>query len=133
MKKILTLATLTTSLLAAARAGQTTVPLNPGAVTNLVWVQNYTSAGLTFQYNLTGAGTNPVSLYLYGSMDGVVFSQTPSYIVSLPANGTNTVNLITNLDVNNMVCLSLVATNANASAVTNEVLNYSVKNTGFGR
>lgn len=129
--------------LTGAALAQSPVPLLSGGTNNIPAATTNTATTYTLgrfpgsqtaisaDVKLNGAGTSAVTFIFDRSLDGSNWDTGTTYTLSITANGTNTVTGITNLTVGGVGYLRLKSLgNANASAVTNLTMKYTVKD-GF--
>lgn len=86
------------------------------------------NVALEFKFSLTSTGTSNVIFTLVDSLDGVTASTTQPRTITVAANGTNVVDVITNVTVNAIGSLILTTVqNTNSVPVTNLTVNAALK------
>lgn len=83
---------------------------------------------LLIQFRTLGAGTSNIVFNLQRSLDRTTYESAQNYKFTLVASGTNTVNLLTNINVGSVGFLRLnTIENTATNIMTNVVVNYTLK------
>lgn len=83
---------------------------------------------LFIQFRLLGAGTSNIVFTLQRSLDRTTFETAQNYKFTVAASGTNSVDILTNINVGSVGFLRLnTIENTATNIMTNVVVNYTLK------